>query len=150
MSSALTFPIRLQSIDLLLLTEHGSPRSLTARETSTLRDYADLIVEEIQEAWPVDTGTSRDAWGYELYNHPPGIGFDITNDMEYAAYVCEVGRPGVPIYTSLVPTVVQRHAVALRNQLTLQIKDEEKRRALRAERTATRLAGGVPQIRRVG
>lgn len=145
--SALTFPIRLQSIDLLILTEHGSPRSLTARETATLRDYADLIVEEIQDAWPVDTGTSRDAWGYELHNHPPGIGFDLTNEMEYAAYVCEVGRPGIPIYTSLLPAVVMRHADALRNMLTVQIKDEEKRRATRAASVTLRGRGPTSRSR---
>jgi len=98
--SALTIPIRLQSIDLLILAERGSPRSLTAAETATLRDYVDLIVEYIEDARPVDTGTSRDAWGYELYNHPPGIGFEITNEMDYADFGTERGKPGRPLYTS--------------------------------------------------
>lgn len=126
--SALTIPIRLQSIDLLILAERGSPRSLTAAETATLRDYVDLIVEYIEDAWPVDTGTSRDAWGYELYNHPPGIGFDITNEMDYAAFVTERGNPGMPLYTSLVPEAVARYADELRAELTRQIREEERRR----------------------
>lgn len=141
--SALTIPIRLQSIDLLILAEHGSPRSLTAGETATLRDYVDLIVEYIEDAWPVDTGTSRDAWGYELYNHPPGIGFDITNEMDYAAFVTERGNPGMPLYTSLVPEAVARYADALRAELTRQIREEERRRR---DRESARQGRGAPRV----
>jgi len=81
------YPVLLQSIATYLLQSHGKPRSLTAKEVGILRDYADLIVEDIQDAWPVDTGTSRDAWGYELHVHYPQIGFDLENDADHVTFV---------------------------------------------------------------
>ena len=125
----LVYPVRLQSTGLYLLQSHGKPRSLTAQEIGILRDYADLIVEGIQDAWPVDTGTSRDAWGYELHVHYPDIGFDLENDTDYAAYVSARGGTG-PLYETLIPDVVAQYANDLRQELMVAINAAEvKRRA---------------------
>lgn len=132
--AGIVYPIRLQSIDALITVAHGRPRSLTAAETATLRDYADLIIEDIQDRWPVDTGTSRDGWTYELYNHPPGIGFDLINEVEYSPYVSAAGDRGQPAYEILIPWAVGRHAPDLRAELTRQINAEEQRRRDREAR----------------
>lgn len=145
--AGIIYPIRLQSIDALIVTAHGRGRSLTAAETSTLRDYADLIVEAIQDQWPVDTGTSRDGWEYELHNHPPGIGIDLINEVEYSPYVSAGGSQGEPLYLSLIPQAVGRYAQELRAELARQISAEEQRR--RDREVARRGVGaGILQIRR--
>jgi hypothetical protein len=130
----LRYPVLLQSIAVYLLQSHGRPRSLTAKEIGILRDYADLIVEAIQDEWPVDTGTSRDAWGYELHVHYPQIGFDLENDADHATFVHRRGESS-PLYEALIPEVVARYADDLRLELMAAINAEEvKRRQKEAKR----------------
>ena len=129
----LVYPVRLQSIATYLLQSHGKPRSLTAQEIGILRDYADLIVEGIQDAWPVDTGTSRDAWGYELHVHYPDIGFDLENDTDYAAYVTSGGGTG-PLYETLIPQVVAGYANDMRQELMVAINAAEVKRREQEQR----------------
>ena len=130
----IVYPVRLTSIATYLLQSHGRGRSLTATEIGILRDTADLIVEEIQDQWPVDTGTSRDAWEYDLHVHYPDIGFDLVNEMDYAPYVSRAGDGGGPLFETLVPEVVMRHADALRVELMTAINAAEVKRRQQEER----------------
>jgi hypothetical protein len=118
------YPVLLQSIATYLLQSHGKPRSLTAKEIGILRDYADLIVEGVQDEWPVDTGTSRDAWGYELHVHYPQIGFDLENDADHVTFVHRKGETS-PLYEALIPEVVTRYADDMRLELMAAINAEE-------------------------
>ena len=128
----IVFPVYLDSVYNILLVEHGRPRSLSAVEVGILRDYADLIVEYIQDQWPVDTGTSRDAWGYDLEVHPPRIGFILENEMDYAPYVARSGEPG-PLFERLVPEAVRAYSVDLVDELTREIRRAEADRRRREE-----------------
>ena len=139
----LRYPILLQSIAIYLFQTHGRPRSLSVREIRILRDYADLIVEGIQDEWPVDTGTSRDAWGYELHVHYPKIGFDLENDADHATFIHRRGETS-PLYETLIPEVVARYADDLRLELMAVInaaevnrREKEAQRMEAARRSAT-------------
>ena len=65
-------PIRLTSVDDMLRRHHGSVRQLTLAEIRVLEHYVRQMEDDIEDEWPVDTGTSAEslsapvakAWGW--------------------------------------------------------------------------------------
>jgi len=100
---AVVVNIRLQSLDAFLRRAHGGLRALTPAEGLVLDRWGAVMVQYIKDRWPVDTGTSRDRWTFEVRGSPGGIGIQIENDMFYADYVHRVGDPSkTPIWQGLV------------------------------------------------
>lgn len=101
------YPIRLTSIEGYIRTVHGSDRPLTASEIAVLSDYADRVLVDIEDGWPVDTATSVDSFSTTLHTQRGYIGFDIENDADYAQYIHRKGgHPENPLYLTLIPSVL--------------------------------------------
>ena len=75
------WPVRLDSIDRYRLSQHGGFRFLELEELQVLDRYASELLNEIEDAWPVDTSTSRDAFSYTLLSDGT-TGFTIQNDVD--------------------------------------------------------------------
>lgn len=103
--------VRMTTVRAAILAEHGSFRTLTANEIIIIARGMDAIVEAIRSRWPVDTGTSKDAWNAELFPTALGLsgeyGFTIENPMFYAIYVFREGdRSKTPIWEELIRQAV--------------------------------------------
>jgi len=106
----LEVPVRLESIEQYVIQKHNGFRYLELSEIQALDQLAELIVGDIEEAWPVDTSTSRDAFRYELMTGG-NIGFTIYNDVDYVEYIVPKGSPsvengGTPIIDIIIPQVI--------------------------------------------
>jgi len=109
-----TFPVRLTSVEAYLRTVHGSDRALAASEIRVLSEYADRILVDVEDEWPVDTATSVDSFDVDLHVQRGFIGFDINNSASYAQYVHRKGgNPEAPLYLELIPRVVLDYRDAL-------------------------------------
>lgn len=101
-------PIRLPSVEAYVVAVHGSPRGLSADEIEVLAEWADVVVAEIADAWPVDTSTSRDMWASYVTEDP--LGFVVYNDVDYVEWVHEAGTPAdPPLWETLIPEVWERN-----------------------------------------
>jgi hypothetical protein len=106
----LRVPVRLESIEQYIRDKHQSFRYLELSEIQELDQLAELIVSDIEEAWPVDTSTSRDAFRYELMTGGE-VGFTIFNDVDYVEFIVEKGshsveNGGTPIIDIIIPKVI--------------------------------------------
>ena len=106
------YPVRLDSVDTYRSSRHGSFRYLELEELQVLDTYASELLNEIEDAWPVDTSTSRDAFFYTLLSDGT-TGFTIQNDCDYAEYITEAGTTpvrdgGTPLFDTLIPKIVSR------------------------------------------
>lgn len=111
---SVVYPVYLRTLDDYIRSAHGSARPLTAEEMLVMDGYAAAVLEDVQDAWPVDTSTSRDAWTYTLRDAPGEMGFVLENDTYYVQYVHESGMPPTsPLWEYLLPQVVQSYAAPL-------------------------------------
>lgn len=85
--SAVRVNIRLRTLDRYIVRVNGSPRALTPREDDVLERFVQLILQAIRDRWPVDTGTSRDAWSVVLGGRAGAMSITISNRMHYAEFV---------------------------------------------------------------
>ena len=83
--------IRLASLEAKIREAHGSPRALVPDETDVVRKWGELMLDFVQASWPVDTGTSRDAWSFYIDPSPGSMAIVIENPMFYADYVFRAG-----------------------------------------------------------
>lgn len=118
---ALEVPVRLESIETYILQKHRTFRYLELSEIQELDQLAELIVADIEEAWPVDTSTSRDAFRYELMTGGE-VGFTIYNDVDYVEYIVEPGSKsvengGTPIIDIIIPKVIAANRELLLAQM---------------------------------
>lgn len=109
----LEIPVRLQSIEQYIIQQHHGFRYLELNEIQTLDQWAGDIVQTIEDEWPVDTSTSRDAFSYTLMEGGD-VGFTILNDVDYVEYIHRKGTPsiaegGTPLYAELIPQVIQQY-----------------------------------------
>lgn len=126
--------VRLKSIEDYIKRQHGGPRPIAPRELDQLAHWSDRMLEYIKSRWPVDTGTSRDRWTYELDPSFGRIGIRIENPMYYAEWVHHRGgSPETPLWETLVPEAFQLikepMLVAVRNQVDLTERAISRRRA---------------------
>ena len=85
--------ITLPSIEALVVQLHGRRRALTPNEEDVVDRYAAGVRDYVVARWPVDTGTSADAWQYEVNVSPGSYGFIVLNDIDYAEWVHPAGTP---------------------------------------------------------
>ena len=108
----LEWPVRLDTIDTYRLGVHGVFRWLELEELQVLDRYASALVNEIEEAWPVDTSTSRDAFSYTILNDGT-TGFTILNDCDYVEFIVQPGdhnvdNGGTPVMDIIIPQVLSK------------------------------------------
>ena len=95
--------IALPSIEALVLQLHGRSRALTPDEADVVDTYAGEVRDYVVDRWPVDTGTSADAWQYEVSGSPGTYGFTISNDIDYVEWVHLAGTPpGGDLWEALI------------------------------------------------
>lgn len=133
------YPVRLMSIELQIRAT-GRVRGLSAIEIGALRYWSDVIMEDIEDGTPVDTGFLRDSWEVELHTDADLIGFDIINDADYADYVHPKGDPA-PLWTTLIPEVIARHRTDMLRDLSATVRRTEEAMQ-RAARPADVLPAG--------
>jgi|694.fasta_scaffold02225_41 hypothetical protein len=87
------------------LAAHGGLRALTPDEESIVYLFGEDLVRYIVQAWPVDTGTSQDAFSFYVSGDPAqGFGIVVENPMYYAQYVHLKGAdPDAPLWRTLFP-----------------------------------------------
>lgn len=90
----LSLNIQLDSIRNYINEQHQGFRYLALSEIQTLDRWATTIVDQIIEAWPVDTSTSRDSFGFTI-NSDETVGFTITNDVDYVEFIVAKGDHSV-------------------------------------------------------
>ena len=132
---AVAVDIRLRSIEEHIRTRHGKDRKPTPTERFVIRAFVEDVVEYIKLRWPVDTGTSRDRWTYEMLFNAGELVIVIENPMFYAEYVHNRGgTPEDPLWSRLVPEAWNAYKVqmlqALRAEIdkTERVIDERRRR----------------------
>ncbi len=102
---AIRVNIRLESIEnYIRIRNNGRNRITTPREEMAIELWADRMLDYIKSRWPVDTGTSRDRWLYELEISAGDIRIILENPMFYSEYVHRTGgSPEDPLWERLVP-----------------------------------------------
>jgi hypothetical protein len=105
----LTYPVRLRSIDQYIIARNGRARDLSLTEIDVLDYFAGEIVGAIEDEWPVDTSTSRDAFAFTLDVQIGAVGFVIENDIDYVQYIHRSGETAV-LWAYLIPEIIQAYA----------------------------------------
>ena len=119
-------PIRLKSIEAYIVAVHGSARGLATTEIRILNRWAGDMVTEIEDAWPVDTSTSRDGFDYAVEERPGWIGIVIENDVDYVQYVHYAGESAdEPLWETLIPSVFEANKGGLLAALRTEIARTE-------------------------
>lgn len=79
-------------------------QALQSLQVSISLEVCRVAVETyIRPKWPVDTGRSKDAWGYR----PTATGAQIICDIQYASYVfAKKDTERIPIYPGLVENAI--------------------------------------------
>ncbi len=122
------YPVHLSSVETYIRAVNGAPRGLTADESDIVFEYASQITSDIEDAWPVDTSTSRDAWSFEVNGSAGEIGFTLENDVDYASYVHLAGTPPEPpLWETLLPATIQSYAGNLLRDLRTEIAAGQRR-----------------------
>lgn len=121
---SLAVPIRLRSLETLVVSLHGGPRPLTLSERDLLAEVGADIVTDIRDAWPRDTGFSAARWSFTLTASTGAYELLLENDAAYAEYVHAQGET-TPLYQSLIPQVVARYRDVLLDRLRPAIQDTE-------------------------
>ena len=128
-------PVRLRTIEAVMRAEHGSLRQMTVDERSVLSKWVRIMELAIEQAWPVDTGFSRDGYQTVISGNPThptigGYGFAISNPVFYVQWVRRAGEKQVglgPLWRRLIPEVVRRYQASLNAELTAEIRRTEAR-----------------------
>ena len=129
--------IRLPTIEALVFQMHGRPRALTPNEEDVVDRYAVDVRDYVVARWPVDTGTSADAWEYEVDVSPGRYGFTVLNDIDYAEWVHPAGtEPGLDYWQGLIGEGWQAVRSSLLADLEREVRATE---ALMAKRGARAL-----------
>lgn len=108
------YRVALASIDAYVVRAHGRPRELTLAERRVLIAYGDRIIDDLSDEWPVDTGLSRDAWFYRVSGKAREVAIVVENPVDYVSFVHRAGTPEIPpLWTTLIPEIVNRYAAML-------------------------------------
>lgn len=127
------------------LAAHGGLRALVPDEEAILYGYGEELLRGIVTAWPVDTGTSQDAFSFYTSADPgEGFGIVVENPMYYAEYVHLKGAdPDVGLWKSLFPDVWRSIKPRLLADLFAAIRATEH---ARATLEAAKLAKGATPV----
>lgn len=115
------------------LAAHGGLRALTPDEEGVLYLFGEELLRYIVEAWPVDTGTSQDAFSFYTSADPgQGFGIVVENPMFYVQYVHRAGEdPDSPLWRTLFPEAWASVKPGLLKALFAEIDKTEAERAAR-------------------
>lgn len=132
--------ITLPTIEALVLQLHGRARALTPNEEDVVDRYAADVRDYVVARWPVDTGTSADAWEYEVNVSPGSYGFIVLNDIDYAEWVHMAGSPttneaGVSLGETLIGEGWQMVRSALLAELEVEVRATEALMLTRGKRS---------------
>lgn len=89
-------PVDFASIRAYIRTIHGGARWLLPAELAFLNEIGDALRNWVAARWPVDTGTSRDAWEYVIKGTREEVSVTIYNDVDYVEWVHYKGTPEDP------------------------------------------------------
>lgn len=135
-------PVRLREVEAYLRRVHGGPRELGVDELDVLDRHAEAVVLAIEDQWPVDTSTSRDAFTYTVQGHAGEVGYTIENDVDYAQYVHRAGEsPDSPLWRTLIPDEVRADAPGLNADMRRAIDQTERALAFHAAARAAAARG---------
>lgn len=91
--------------------------------------FAQAVLTEIEDAWPVETSLSRDSFDYSIedggYGDDDAVGFTIENPVWYVQYIHRAGEGPTPLWTFMFPQVIQSLAPPWLVKLRLQIDATE-------------------------
>ena len=119
--------IRLRSIEQHIRRRHGKDRLPTPREGFVIRQYAGQVINYIKRRWPVDTGTSRDRWTYEIFADVGELSITIENPMYYAEYVHYAGgTPEDELWKTLIQEAFAVYKDALNQDVAREIDKTER------------------------
>lgn len=115
------------------LVAHGGLRALVPDEEAIVYGYGEELLRGIVSSWPVDTGTSQDAFSFYTSGDPgEGFGIVVENPMYYAEYVHLAGTaPEPPLWRTLFPAVWAPIKPRLLAELFAAIRSTERERASR-------------------
>ena len=130
--------IRLKSIEKHIVKKHGRARSLTPAEQDVLTFWLEILMAAIRNAWPVETGTSRDRWNAHAIPAFGDLGIVIENPMYYAEFVHRKGESG-ELWRSLVPNSWNAIKVLALAALRKKIDETEEKIAQIRQRTGRTL-----------
>ena len=101
--------LTLPSLDAYITAVHGEPRALIPDEVAILAAWGAGIVAFIRARWPVDTGTSRDNWTFEVNPSPGEMAIIVENEMYYAEFVYRKGDSSkTPLWSKLIREAWER------------------------------------------
>lgn len=112
-------PVQLDSIKRHIRTVHGGARWLLPAELAFLDEMGAALRNWVAARWPVDTGTSRDAWEYQVKGTQSDVSILIYNDVDYVEWVHYKGTPeDPPLWEELqvqIPAILGPLLAQLRN-----------------------------------
>jgi hypothetical protein len=130
--------LALPEIESYVLAKHGRKRALTPAEEDVLARWGEEVRAYVVAGWPVDTGTSADAWEVEADVSPGRYGLLVSNEMDYASFVHRKGgTPEDDLWIELIreawatakPLLVTELKLAIdRTEATLQARAAKKQR----------------------
>lgn len=117
------------------LAAHGGSRALTPDEESVLYLAGERLLALIVDSWPVDTGTSQDAFSFYVSADPAqGFGVVVENPMFYAEYVHLKDTPPTPeLWKTLFPAAWAQVKPGMLRALFAEIDRTEAERARREQ-----------------
>lgn len=103
-------PVEFASIRAYIRTIHGGARWLLPAELAFLDEIGAGLRNWVAARWPVDTGTSRDAWEYQVKGTRNEVSVTIYNDVDYVEWVHYKGTPeNPPLWEqlqALIPSII--------------------------------------------
>lgn len=126
-------PVRLKSIEAVVMAAHGRARSLSVDELDIVDEVASTVTNQIEEDWPVDTSTSRDGFYFTIQSAPGHYGYTILNDVDYVQYIHAAGTPAKPeLWRTLIPRTVAEHLTPMLTRLRFAVADTQRALAFEA------------------
>ena len=123
-------PVEFASIRAYIRQVHGGPRWLLPAELAFLDEIGAALRNWVAARWPVDTGTSRDAWEYQVKGTRDEVLVTIYNDVDYVEWVHYKGTPAEPALWEQLQGLIPGILAPLLNQFRRVIDRTES--ALRA------------------
>ena len=121
---------RLPEIDQYIRIKHGSPRSLTPKESAVMGTEVNAQMRVIRRNWPVDTGTSRGAWSATVQGDAGAVAIVYENPISYSGWVTKKGQTpvregGRPWFQTLVSEVFKANKKRLIRKMREEIDKTE-------------------------
>ena len=122
---------KLPEIDAYIRKMNKGSRALVPTESVILTQEANAQLRVIKMNWPVETGTSRAAWAYQIRGNPGQVAIIFENTVYYSAWIVKKGSHSVaaggePWFKKLLPAVWNAGKPRLTSRLKVQIDKTQK------------------------